>query len=137
MARTVLPGLVRSGTIRHDEEVHFDGWVLANPGPELTSANVTIGAAWGSTATRTVSGRRFHGRISVASSGTGQAPGASITVTFPGGAFPATPRVFLRQVSGDLAARIFSVSATQFVIVTAAAPTAGVTYEYEFVVLPA
>jgi len=136
MARTVLPGLVRSGTIRHDEEVGFDGRVLANPGPDLASANVSISAAWGSTATRTASGRLLHGRVSVTSSGTGQAGGATITVTFPGGAFPAAPRVFLRQVSGDLAARVTSVSTTQFVITAATAPAAGTTYEYEFVVLP-
>ena len=61
-------------------------------------------------------------RVSVTSSETGQAGGATITVTFPGGAFPAAPR------SGDLAARTTSASTTR--------SAAGRTYDYEFVLLP-
>ncbi|HXF72752.1 MAG TPA: hypothetical protein VNO79_09120 [Actinomycetota bacterium] len=136
MARTVRPMTVRSGTIRHDEEVGFDGRLL-EAGPDLVDGDAAISAAWGSTATRTARGHRLQGRVSVSSSGTGQAADATITVTFPGGAFPAAPRVFLRQSSGaDLAARVTSVTTTQFVITAGVAPTAGNSYEFEFVVLP-
>lgn len=136
MARTVAPFTVRSGTIRGDEEVDFDGR-LRSEGPSLQDADVAISAAWGSTATRAAAGREFHGKVSVTSSGTGQAAGATITVTFPGGALPAAPRVFLRQSSGgDLAARVTSVTTTQFVVTVANAPVAANSYEFEFVVLP-
>ncbi len=136
LARTVAPETVRSGTIRHDEEVGFDAR-LRNPGPGIADADAAISASWGSTATRTATGRRLHGKVSVTSGGTGQAAGATITVTFPGGAFPAAPRVFLRQTAGgDLAARVTSVITTQFVITAANAPVAGNTYDFEFVVLP-
>jgi hypothetical protein len=131
MGQTVKGETVRSGTIRNDQPV-IDG-KLAEARRNVPASAVALSAGWGTTASATVTGDEREGTISVTSAGTGQAAGATVTVTLPGGAKKAAPLAYVRQVSGTgLEPRISSETTTTFVITVDNAPVAANTYVFQY-----
>jgi hypothetical protein len=141
VATTVRSETVRSGTITSDQAV-LDGRLLDGQedpggGPALVAAAVVANAAWGSTATKVVSGTGRRGKVAVSSAGTGQADSATLTITFPGGAYAVAPVAFVRHSAGtNLGFYVVSVSTTVLVIGVTVLPVTANTYTVEFVLLP-
>jgi hypothetical protein len=141
MAEIVRAETRRSSTLTNDQGVLNGKMIDDQEGPggghALVVGAAVIDAAWGSTATRTVTGKGRRGKVSVASAGTGQADTATITLTFPGGAHAVAPAAFVRQTSGtNLGFQVVSVSTTVLVIGVTVLPVAANTYVVEFVLLP-
>lgn len=121
---------------------HHGGHV--SEGNSLTdhvAADYAASAGFGTTATVTpVAGTNDRGgRVSVASSGTGQAANPTLTLTFKAGAFEKAPVVVCMR--GDTAAaagdwRVTSVTATSVVFTFVGTPVAAETYILEFLVKP-
>ena len=98
---------------------------------------ISVNAHAGSTATATIIGNNWYGKITIASAGTGQAAGVQASVTF-GAAFQRTPFVILMPAdatSQGINAEAANPSTTGFDVDSATAPTAASNYIYYFLVL--
>ena len=109
-------------------------------GPDLVAADVTVGAGFGSTATKAIKAgsNDMAGAVTVTSSGTGQAQAtATIAVVFKR-ALDYIPVVVVSRGGGTAAMTVFpqvtAVSATGFTIRSNTLPVASETTEFCYLV---
>jgi hypothetical protein len=138
---TVATGYERGFTIPNDAG-EFRGKQADNRGypggGQVTVASNTVqGVGWGATKSFTVAGVETRPTFTIVSAGGTYAQAtATMTHTFPGGAYSKIPNVFARVVSGsDLGIIISSVTTTGYILTAAVVP-AGATTVVEVIVLP-
>ena len=120
-----------------DGVTDVDRFRLGSRGIDLVAGDFVLSAGWGTTASVSVSpnSKEQNWRITITASGTGQGANPTVTLTFPGGAYPYAPRALMLRNGGNGATLnpswSGSPSTTQLVITAAGTPGAGSTYAYE------
>ncbi len=113
-------------------------------GTVITSANIALGAGWGSTATVSAvdaGANDQRGNFTITAGGSGLAQNtATVTLTFVDGAYAATPyAVVVLAVSSNAANEpqptAQACSTTQLSFKAGALPVAAATYKYSYIVV--
>ena len=110
--------------------------------PSGTVPTIAPATGAGTTATATVATGSLdqRGAVSIASAGTGQAAGVLAVVTFAKGlATQYVPQVMITELTGASSALnpyVTAVTPQGFSIASNSAPTAAVTYQFGYVVIP-
>jgi len=115
-------------------------------GRDLVAADVTLGAGFGTTATKVIApgSNRSRGSVIVTSAGTGQAQAtADIVITFPEGAFDSAPAAVVARggINGGGTAvvtvfpKVKAITVTALTINGNTLPVAAETTEFSYVVV--
>jgi hypothetical protein len=119
-------------------DIHQDR-IYADDDTAMSSTDFALSAGWGSTSTVSpISGSRdTRGALTVTTSGTGFAGGATITITFRDGAYAAAPFAIVVQAGGSGTREIpfYTITSTTLTIFRASAPAGGQTYIYSWQVI--
>lgn len=113
------------------------GRLVADQGTSLASADVSISAGWGATATKSITGTDMNGLITIGAAGAGQVANPTVTVTYKDGSWPTSPRVQVHNASGGTTghiARVTSMSSSSFTFTAEFTPVAGTSYTYTYTV---
>lgn len=125
------------GDLQVEGTVRVDRFRLGAAGADLVAGDFALSAGWGTTASVAVSpnSKEQNWRITITSAGTGQGANPTVTLTFPGGAFPYAPRALMLRNGGSGGTLnpswSGSPSTTQLVFTAAGTPVSGSTYAFE------